>query len=56
MEHTATCALCGDAIEADQAWMTSDDGRLAHSGCVYSDGDVAGRDQWMPAEVLSGGD
>ena len=49
-DNARTCALCGDAIEPDQAWMTSDDGRVAHSGCVYSDADVAGRDRWMPPE------
>jgi len=48
MEETATCALCGDPIEPDQAWLTADDGRRAHSGCVYSDADAAERDLWMP--------
>jgi hypothetical protein len=43
------CALCGEPIEREHAWMTSDDG-VAHSGCVYSDADVAGRDRWMPPE------
>ena len=50
MEQTTTCALCGDPIEPDQAWMTDADDRQAHSGCVYSDADVAGRDRWMPPE------
>jgi hypothetical protein len=50
MEDSANCALCGDPIEPDQAQMVSDDGRVAHSGCVYSDRDVAGRDRWMPPE------
>lgn len=42
--------MCGDAIDADQAAMTSDDGRVAHSGCVYGTDDVAERDRWMPAD------
>ena len=50
-DKALTCAMCGDPIEADQARMTSDDGRVAHSGCVYADSDVAGRDHWMPAEI-----
>jgi len=49
-DDARTCALCGNPIDSDQAWMTSDDGRLAHSGCVYSDADVAGRDRWMPPD------
>ncbi len=48
-----TCAICGDPIEPDHAWMTSDDGRVAHSGCVYSDADVAGRDSWMPPDTVA---
>jgi hypothetical protein len=51
MEQSATCALCGDPIEPSHASMTSDDGRVAHSGCVYRDADAAERDHWMPAEV-----
>ncbi len=49
-DEVRTCAICGDPIEPDHAWMTSDDGRVAHSGCVYSDADVAGRDRWMPPD------
>jgi hypothetical protein len=45
-----TCALCGEPIDADQAWMTADDGVVAHSGCVYSDvTNVEQRDRWMPS-------
>jgi hypothetical protein len=50
-DDAQTCSMCGDPIEADQARMTSDDGRVAHSGCVYADSDVAGRDHWMPEEI-----
>lgn len=46
-----TCAMCGDPIEGDQARMTSDDGRVAHSGCIYRDADTDERDDWMPAEI-----
>lgn len=45
-----TCALCGDAIDADQAWMTTQGGDAAHSGCVYSDADPTDRDRWMPPD------
>jgi hypothetical protein len=31
--------------------MRSDDGRFAHSGCVYRDADTTERDRWMPAEI-----
>ena len=47
------CALCGRPIDVGEAWMRSDEEgseRVAHSGCVYSDSDVAGRDRWMPPE------
>ena len=49
-DDVRNCAICGDPIEPDHAWMKSDDGRVAHSGCVYSDADVAGRDRWMPPD------
>jgi hypothetical protein len=45
-----TCALCGNPIEADEAWMTSDAGDVAHSGCVYRD-DETDRGRWMPPDV-----
>lgn len=49
---SGTCALCGDPIDADQAWMRADDGAVAHSGCVYSDVmNVEQRDRWMPSET-----
>ena len=50
-----TCAMCGEPIDADQAWMQADDGAVAHSGCVYSDTDVEQRDRWMPSETQAGG-
>jgi hypothetical protein len=46
----ATCALCGDPIESDQATMVAD-GATAHSGCVYRDADEADRDRWMPPDT-----
>jgi hypothetical protein len=49
-DDVRTCAICGDPIETDHAWLAADDGRIAHSGCVYSDADVAGRDRWMPPD------
>jgi hypothetical protein len=46
------CALCGDPIDADQAWMQADEGAVAHSGCVYSDvTNAEQRDRWMPGET-----
>lgn len=42
--------MCGDPIDADQASMISDDGRVAHSGCVYGADDIGERDRWMPPE------
>jgi hypothetical protein len=48
-----TCALCGDPIEADQAWMATDGGETAHSGCVYSSTDAAERDRWMPPDSVA---
>jgi hypothetical protein len=51
---TATCEMCGDPIDADQAWMQADDGAVAHSGCVYSSTDVGQRDRWMPSEAEAG--
>jgi hypothetical protein len=53
MESTRVCALCGEAIDAGQAWMTSDrDGaeRVAHSGCVYRDESPEERAWWMPSD------
>jgi hypothetical protein len=47
-----TCAICGDPIESDHAWLAADDGRVAHSGCVYADEDKAGRDHWMPPDTV----
>jgi hypothetical protein len=44
------CALCGNAIEAGEAWMTSDAGEIAHSGCVYRD-DATDRERWMPPDI-----
>jgi hypothetical protein len=46
--------MCGDPIDADQAWMQADDGAVAHSGCVYSSTDVVQRDRWMPSEAEAG--
>jgi hypothetical protein len=51
MNETArSCALCGDPIEPDQAWMETEDGATAHSGCVYRDTDEADRGRWMPTD------
>lgn len=50
-----TCELCGDPIDADQAWMQATeppvDAAVAHSGCVYRDAGEADRDRWMPPEA-----
>jgi hypothetical protein len=46
-----TCELCGDPIEDDQAWMTADGGRVAHSGCVYRDEEPEARQRWMPPDA-----
>lgn len=53
MDQSAmTCAMCGDPIDADHAWMKADDGAVAHSGCVYSDvTNVEQRERWIPAEA-----
>ena len=46
------CELCGDPIDADQAWMTAGDGReLAHSGCVYRDEEPDRRERWMAPDA-----
>jgi hypothetical protein len=45
--------MCGDPIEPDQAWMIAEDGRSAHSGCVYGADDTAERDRWMPPEAVA---
>lgn len=47
----ATCALCGDPIGDGEAWLTTDAGDRAHSGCVYRDADAADRDRWTPPET-----
>ena len=50
-EDQRTCELCGDPIDADQAWMKDGGGATAHSGCVYSDtSEPDQRDRWMPSE------
>jgi hypothetical protein len=46
----ATCALCGDPIDRDQATMVAD-GATAHAGCVYRDADEPDRDRWMPSDL-----
>jgi hypothetical protein len=49
-----TCALCGNPIEAGEAWMEAadeDSRRVAHAGCVYRDEQApAGRARWVPGE------
>jgi hypothetical protein len=50
-EELRTCALCGEPIEPDQAWMVADDGAAAHSGCAYRETDQAERDRWIPSEL-----
>ena len=48
--------MYNEPIDADQAWMTADDGTFAHSGCVYSEvTNVEQRDRWMPAETEAEG-
>jgi hypothetical protein len=50
-----SCELCGEPIDAAQAWMQAGDGAVAHSGCVYSDvTNVEQRDRWMPGESEPG--
>lgn len=52
MEAERTCALCDGPIQPGEATMTdAEDGRVAHSGCVYRDESPADRDRWAPAEA-----
>jgi hypothetical protein len=50
-DETRTCALCGEPIEPDEAWMVAEAGVAAHSGCAYRESDQAERDRWMPSEL-----
>lgn len=47
-----TCALCGNPIDAGEAWMEADDAgarMLAHAGCVYRDEPSAeAQARWRP--------
>ncbi len=54
MEAMAPCALCGDPIEPDQAWMGNEvNGRVAHSGCVYRDEQQPElQERWQPSELV----
>lgn len=47
------CALCGDPIETDHAWMSNTmSGQLAHAGCVYRDErQPERRERWQPAAM-----
>jgi hypothetical protein len=51
----STCALCGNPIEAGEAWMVSDDDgarRVAHAGCAYRDEPSAqSHAAWRPGEA-----
>jgi hypothetical protein len=51
-DDVKTCALCDDPIEPGHAWLAADDGRVAHSGCVYADDDVPARDHWMAPDLI----
>jgi hypothetical protein len=52
MEQPRSCALCGDPIQAGEAWMTDESGgRVAHSGCVYRDEEPDARESWSPADA-----
>jgi hypothetical protein len=53
MEQRQPCALCGDAIDSDQAWMANEmDGGVAHAGCVYRDEhEPERRERWQPSEI-----
>ena len=54
MSESTQCALCGDEIDAGQAWMEGDreGARIrAHAGCVYRDEAAAGESAtWEPQE------
>ena len=54
MEAMAPCKLCGDPIDAGQAWMGNEvNGMVAHSGCVYRDEQQPElRERWQPSELL----
>lgn len=47
-----SCALCGDPIQAGQAWMAGDDGRVVHAGCLYREGE-AGEGDWEPQDATA---
>jgi hypothetical protein len=55
-----TCALCGNPIEAGEAWMEAASGeprRVAHAGCVYRDEPTAEAPaRWRPGEAFAGDD
>ena len=50
-DELATCAICGEPIADGEAWLTTEAGDRAHSGCVYRDADVDDRDRWMAPGV-----
>lgn len=52
VEEPLVCAICGNAIEAGQAWMSAerDGARLRiHAGCLYEDERGTDTD-WEPQE------
>jgi hypothetical protein len=49
-ESVRRCELCGDPIQAGEAWLVADGDLAAHSGCVYRD-DESDRQRWMPPET-----
>jgi hypothetical protein len=52
VEEPPVCAICGNAIEAGQAWMAAEhDGerRRIHAGCLYTD-ERGTEDEWEPQE------
>ena len=46
----ATCVLCGDPIDPDQATMIAA-GTTAHAGCAYRDSAGSELGRWMPPEL-----
>jgi hypothetical protein len=53
MDELGRCALCGDAMESGQAWMSNEmTGDAAHAGCVYRDErEPERRERWQPSEI-----
>jgi hypothetical protein len=52
-DELAACVLCGDPIADGEAWLTTEVGERAHSGCVYRDTDADDRDRWMAPEAIA---